>query len=162
MNKIALFVLATATLASGQNNISSCDLECANGGYCTLVDGTPEQLARKAQSGNLIEACVCRPGFTGVACDVEVEQCSLPERTCHNGSPCTMGKNREWGCDCSLADSLSAFAGYQCRKPSAEYCTGKFQPNSALSFCTNGGRCNGDFIGAQVAPGDTSVNRNYQ
>lgn len=140
----------------------SCDLQCANGGYCTLVEGTFEELAHDAQSGHLIEQCVCRPGFTGVACDTVVEECSLPERTCHNGAPCTQNSSGEWGCDCSIADSLSLFAGYQCRNPTTEYCSGKYDPNAALSFCTHGGRCIGDFLAAEVAPGDTAFNKAYQ
>jgi hypothetical protein len=169
MNKIALLLLATAAaVASGQNTTTttmmnpSCDLECANDGYCTLIEGTTEQLARAAQAGHLIEVCVCRPGFMGVACENILEQCALPERKCHNGAPCSKDKNGEWGCDCSLADAMGNFAGQMCRNPITEYCTGKFQPGSALSFCTNGGRCLGDFIAAQVAPGDTSVNKRYQ
>jgi hypothetical protein len=167
MMKSALLLFAAAALASGQKTthdgmIDSCDLECSNGGYCTLIEGTAEQLARKAQGGDLIEVCVCRPGLTGIACENILEQCSLPERKCHNGDSCSKMENGEFGCDCSLADSLSLFAGQMCRKPITEYCTGRFQPHSALSFCTNGGRCDADFIAAKVAPGDTSVNRKYQ
>ena len=96
------------------------------------------------------------------ACENVLEQCSLPERRCHNGAPCSQNKDGEWGCDCSIADVMSPFAGKMCRKPITEYCSGKFQPGAALSFCTNGGRCLADFIAAQVAPGDTSVNKKFQ
>jgi EGF-like domain len=147
----------------------SCDLECSNGGYCTLLDGTEAELAHKAQSGMLIEVCVCPPGYTGVTCENVVEECTLPERTCHNKVPCrkitsssSSSFTGEWSCDCSLAESISNFAGRMCRDPITEYCTGKFTHNSALSFCTNGGRCLGDFIAAKIAPGDTSVNKKYQ
>lgn len=170
--KVSALLAAIASVASGNNvgvsttsdttSTVSCDLQCSNGGYCALIDGTPEELAKKAQSGHLIEKCVCQPGFTGISCQTAVEQCILPERKCHNGVPCTQNADGEWGCDCSVADSLSAFAGYQCRNPSTEYCTGKYVPNAALSFCTNGGRCEGDFIAAQVAPGDTAFNQVYQ
>lgn len=163
---IALLVgMASLVKASGEAAAStdvSCDLGCKNGGYCTLVEGTVEELSHEAQSGHLIEECVCQPGFTGTACETVVEECSLPERKCHNGASCTQNADGEWGCDCSMADSLSAFAGYQCRNPVTEYCTGKYDPNSALSFCTNGGRCEGDFLAAKVAPGDTSFNKAYQ
>lgn len=140
----------------------SCNLECANGGYCALIEGTSEELGRQAQSGHLIEKCICPQGFTGIACDVVVEQCHLPDHTCSNGMPCTQNALGEWGCDCSIADSLSVFAGHQCRNPITEYCSGKYEPDEAVSFCTNGGRCVGDFLAAQVAPGDTAFNKAYQ
>ncbi len=166
--RVTLLVL-TASLSCGSVEVStgskgvSCDLQCTNGGYCALIEGTSEALAHEVQSGHLIQKCVCRPGFTGVACEMVVEECSLPERTClSSGAPCTQNDLGEWGCDCSLADSLSLFAGYQCRKPITEYCSGKYDPDAVLSFCTNGGRCVGDFLAAQVAPGDTAFNRAYQ
>lgn len=157
-------VISASSVAASSSSAAplSCNLQCLNGGYCALIDGTTEELARKVQSGHLIEKCVCQPGFSGVACETAVEQCILPERKCHNGAPCTQNELEEWECDCSVADSLSAFAGYQCRRPSTEYCTGKFDPTAALSFCTNGGRCEADFLAAQVAPGDTSFNQAYQ
>jgi hypothetical protein len=140
----------------------SCDLQCSNGGYCTLVDGTADYLSKQVQSGKLIETCVCQPKYTGVACENIVQHCSLPDRKCHNGAPCEQDLEGNWMCNCELADSISPFAGKMCRKPYTEYCSGKFIPNSALSFCTNGGRCIADFISAQIAPGDTSRNRDYQ
>ena len=166
--KATIFIfLANTAVAYGDNifvpgTVPSCDLQCANGSYCTFIEGTTEQLARRSQSGYLIEACVCPPGFTGTACEREVEKCSLPERKCNNGEPCSRDKSGRWGCDCAIADSLSSFAGRMCRDPITEYCSGKFQPGQELSFCTNGGRCIGDFIAAKVAPGDTSVNAKYQ
>jgi hypothetical protein len=166
--RVVLSILAVIAAAQGFSNetsfthVASCDLECANGGYCTLVQGTEAELAHEAQSGLLIEVCVCRPGFTGVACDNILEQCALPERLCHNKVPCKRDSNGDWGCDCSIAESLSNFAGSMCRSPITEYCTGKFDSNSALSFCTNGGRCLADFIAAKIAPGDTTVNKKYQ
>jgi hypothetical protein len=148
-------------------DFQSCDMQCYNGGYCTLRPGTADELARQAQSGNLIEICVCPPGFVGQACENIQEQCQLPERKCHNGSPCRAIENREdgtssWGCNCSVADSLSEFAGRMCRDPITEYCTGRYNPHSALSFCTNGGRCKSDFLAAQTDPGNTTVNMLYQ
>mmetsp|Transcript_18999 Transcript_18999/g.30647 ORF Transcript_18999/g.30647 Transcript_18999/m.30647 type:complete len:347 (+) Transcript_18999:81-1121(+) len=148
-------------------NFPSCDLECANGGYCTLKRGSADSLAQEAQSGNLIEICVCRPGFTGVACENIVHDCELPERKCHNGAPCRAIEDQDdgtttWECDCSIADSMSEFAGKMCRDPITEYCTGTYDPHSALSFCTNGGRCRADFLGASADPGNTTVNQQFQ
>ena len=157
-----LLALVAAPAARALVPPSSCDLQCSNGGYCTLMEGTADDLMKEAQSGNLIETCVCRPGYTGVACENVVQQCSLPDRKCHNGAPCEQDQEENWMCNCEVADSLSRFAGKMCRKPYTEYCTGKFRPNSALSFCTNGGRCLADFISAQIAPGDTSTNREFQ
>ena len=66
------------------------------------------------------------------------------------------------GCDCALADSVSGFSGRMCRKPVTEYCTGKFDihDQSDLSFCTNGGRCRGDVLGATFLLEDLESNNN--
>jgi EGF-like domain len=163
MAKISFLTLFVAALVKSAAANTHCDLECANGGYCTLKEGDDVTLAKHAQSGSLIEVCVCRPGFTGVACENTMEQCDSEEGKCHNGLPCEQDSaTGEWGCDCTIADSINSFAGKMCRNPTTEYCTGKFQPNSDLYFCTNGGRCLADFIAAQLAPGDTTVNRVYQ
>ncbi|KAG7336909.1 hypothetical protein IV203_006174 [Nitzschia inconspicua] len=148
-------------------NFASCEMKCANGGYCSLVEGTADELARMAQSGKLISTCICKPGFSGVTCQHVDQRCSLPERKCSNGFPCQVvntDKNGtiEWSCDCAMADSLSDFAGKMCREPLTEYCNGKFDPHAPFAFCTNGGRCRGDFMGAQVDPGNTMVNAFYQ
>lgn len=140
----------------------SCDLQCSNAGYCAMMEGTADDLIKQAESGKLIQTCVCKPGYTGVACGNVVQQCSLPERKCHNGAPCEQDQEENWMCNCELADSISLYAGQMCRTPITEYCTGRFKPNSPFYFCTNGGRCLADFISAQMAPGDTSANQNYQ
>jgi hypothetical protein len=145
----------------------ACEMKCANGGYCSLVERTTDELARMAQSGKLISSCVCKPGFAGVACENLDQDCILPEKKCSNGFPCRAIKTdsngtTEWSCDCALADSLSDFAGKMCRNPLTEYCNGKFDPHAPMAFCTNGGRCRGDFLGAQVDPGNTTVNSFYQ
>lgn len=132
-------------------SLLKCDLECANNGYCTLVEGTEEDLHRMSQSGRLVEKCVCQPGFTGVACDQVVEECILPVRKCLNGAPCTQNSDGEWGCDCTSADAMGQFSGFQCRNPVTEYCTGTYDPYAADSFCTHGGRCLSDFLRAQVS-----------
>lgn len=131
-----------------------------------MIDGTSDDLAHVAQSGKLVASCHCKPGFTGIACENIDQECILPERKCSNGSPCRPKENDDgstkWACDCALADSLSEFAGQMCRNPLTEYCSGKFDPHSPLVFCTNGGRCRADIIGAQVDPGNTTVNSLYQ
>ena len=143
-----LFVIAltSTSLAHGVNNttsmtrVVSCDLECANGGYCALIEGTQQEIAKMAQAGDLIEVCVCQPGYSGLTCQIAIEECNLSDLTCHNKVPCTIHPDTgEWGCDCSIADSMSEFAGRMCRRPITEYCAGNFEPDSPLSFCTNGG-----------------------
>lgn len=156
-----------ATLEEEFWNFASCDMKCANDGYCSLIEGTVDELTHLAQSGKLITSCVCKPGYTGVACENIHQDCILSEKKCSNGFPCRevntdQNGTVDWKCDCALADSMSEFAGKMCRDPLTEYCSGKFDPHAPLSFCTNGGRCRGDFIGAQVDAGNTTVNAIYQ
>uniref|UniRef100_A0A7S4AXA5 EGF-like domain-containing protein n=1 Tax=Pseudo-nitzschia australis TaxID=44445 RepID=A0A7S4AXA5_9STRA len=100
-----------------------------------------------------------------------------PERRCHSGihhetktrtkrnttttTIATTGTKFP-GCDCALADSVSEFAGRMCRKPVTEYCAGKFDihDQSDRSFCTNGGRCRGDVLGATFLLEDLESNNN--
>ena len=61
---------------------ADCTLKCQNGGRCRFVKGSRDQLAKMAQSGNLIETCDCLEGFGGLACELQDDQCILPDRIC--------------------------------------------------------------------------------
>ena len=63
---------------------ADCTLQCQNGGKCRFVHGSRDQLAKMAQGGNLIERCDCLDGFTGLACELPVDECILPDRICSN------------------------------------------------------------------------------
>ena len=146
---------------------STCDLECANGGYCRFVRGTADELSRKAQSGILVETCRCPSGYTGSTCqyDIVVEEEVPQERRCYSDldDADTNTTTTTRGCDCSLADDLSDFAGRMCRKPVTEYCSGKFDIHKPLLFCTNGGRCRQDILGATFLleePGNDAIMSN--
>eukprot|EP00934_Nitzschia_sp_Nitz4_P000171 Nitzschia sp. Nitz4//scaffold40_size135432//93038//93971//NITZ4_003256-RA/size135432-snap-gene-0.132-mRNA-1//-1//CDS//3329551255//171//frame0 len=165
VGSIRLFVLVTlATLAAvtAEDGSVPCTLSCENGGYCSFVESTSEELAHLAQSGHLIEKCVCPAGYGGVGCEYEVGECNTSDLTCPNGRACEMDASGEWGCQCSVANEVSSFAGHQCSSPATEYCSGQYVEGVEVSFCTNGGRCLGDFIAAEVAPGDTNFNKVYQ
>lgn len=121
----------------------ACDLQCMNDGVCRF-DGSQDQheLQHKIQSGKLVMKCICPLNFIGMACDIEDKN-----------------NNNE----CAEADSLSLFAGEQCRKPFTEYCASlKHSVGGHVSFCTNGGKCKSDYLAAQIAPGNTTANLLFQ
>lgn len=92
---------------------SSCTLQCANGGQCRFLSGTADILARIAQSNGLVETCVCEPRYFGHTCQYTIEECNP-----NNDAATPVGSPS--GCDCSIADYLSDFAGRMCRKPITE------------------------------------------
>ena len=122
---------------------TSCKLTCQNGGYCNFVSSDQLTLQQIFTSGGLLQKCVCPPGYTGIACETIVEECQLPQLTCHNGVPCSLHMDGVWDgqyvCDCSVADAMGKFAGSMCRNPATTYC-GEGEITNR-SFCTNGGLC---------------------
>lgn len=137
-----------------------CGLNCEHG-ECTLVSDKQDERAAMVQSGKMIEQCTCEDGYGGVACDILIQPCQSDGK-CRNGRACQRDRESgELSCDCSDADGVSRFAGLMCRNPYTEYCADKYDPNESTSFCTNGGKCKSSFIGAQVAPGNTTINNAY-
>lgn len=142
---------------------TTCDLSCENGGYCALVPGDDKELSKRAAAGRLLERCICRPGYDGIACEQTVDECSVGVsgmKTCHSGVPCKPvaslasgvgagngsidgGGDAQYGCDCGAAMAVSRFAYEMCRRPATEYC-GRTSSVLANSFCTNGGSCAGN------------------
>lgn len=117
--------------------VPECRLSCQNGGYCAFISTDEATLLEVFTSGGLIEHCVCPPGYSGLACENELEECH--DMKCKNGAPCSLSDDGASFCDCSLADAVSHFAGDMCREPATSYCgSGDIQNRS---FCTNGGLC---------------------
>merc|ERR1711971_450293 len=104
--------------------------------------------------------CVCRPGFTGLRCEHQIETCGGDidstdvnvkgeEHFCLHGSKCMKSTENDnlqhqYDCDCSTTTSTisPAFAGKSCEHKSTTICTvGDLLPGKPLSFCVNGGRC---------------------
>lgn len=138
--------------------LDRCTLECENGGYCEFVAEDDATLEKEAQRGDLIQKCICTPGYSGLGCEIKVNQCA-EDNLCYNGMPCTHEDgSSSYRCDCALADRVSTFAGLMCRAPFTEYCTGRYESSSSTPFCTNGGKCKSSLIAAQVAPGNFTVN----
>ena len=142
---VLLFVLvsslATHSSAEVHKQIASanlhCDIKCLNGGYCSYAKYT--DYPRKGDVG-FYQACTCRPGFEGPACENAVKECQPPNYTCHNGAPCSVMEDGSLGCDCSAADKKSDLVGYMCKKPMLfTSCDTLDEDNK--SFCTNGGVC---------------------
>ena len=165
--------LMSPTEATGRR---PCDLECKNGGKCEYIPGSLDIIKHNAQTGILVQRCKCPPGFGGVGCEIPVERCvqdakldpetgeSIATFTCElSGLPCDHLPDGSASCACHVADAVDAnFAGNACRRWNTEYCTGELDMNSeTIYLCTNGGKCQSDFIAAQIAPGDTKVNRQY-
>ncbi|KAL7564910.1 hypothetical protein ACA910_009398 [Epithemia clementina (nom. ined.)] len=69
----------------------------------------------------------------------------------------------QWSCHCGIADRVDPnIAGTVCRKGYTEYCNPHpYHPDSPLYFCTNGGKCNVDYLAAQEQPGDLNVREQY-
>lgn len=128
----------------------SCDLKCANGGYCSLYPHESSLFTSIPVDGSLHQICVCPLGYTGLTCSeptTELDPCHEHDGTyvCRHGGMCveqtktTSSSNHsssEWMCECVMADEVNAFAGAMCRQPATEYCNA-----SGSSFCTNGGTC---------------------
>ncbi|KAL7561129.1 hypothetical protein ACA910_009184 [Epithemia clementina (nom. ined.)] len=82
-------------------------------------------------------------------------------------TPATTNNNvvieTQWSCHCGIADRVDPnIAGTVCRKGYTEYCNPHpYHPDSPLYFCTNGGKCNVDYLAAQEQPGDLNVREQY-
>jgi|AntRauTorckE5430_2_1112549.scaffolds.fasta_scaffold21612_1 hypothetical protein len=133
-----------------------CNLNCANGGFCSLYPFESSALITTATpnpvDGSLREICVCPLGFTGMTCSETTDalgSCHHHEDThvCRHGGLCrevNIGTNQmEWKCDCEIADEVNSFAGAMCRRPATEYCNVQ-----GTSFCTNGGTCVNNLVRA--------------
>jgi hypothetical protein len=143
VNSLLWIAVATAALQTVAS-LPECVLDCQNGGYCSYVAVDEAVLAKEAQTGKLVQKCVCRPGWGGTGCELVIEQCSFPKRKCHNGMPCSRDEvSGEYRCDCADAEKVGYFAGVMCRTPYTEYCGGSLAESTNYGFCTNGGtsRC---------------------
>lgn len=131
-----------------------CDLECHNNGVCRYLTKDAHELQRKIQSGLMVQQCVCPLGYRGMSCDVKVVYDPEHCRGKDAASP---------RCQCAAADSLSVFAGEQCRRPFTEFCASLSNSvGGHISYCTNGGKCKGDLIAAERSPGNTDNNYLFQ
>eukprot|EP00527_Entomoneis_sp_CCMP2396_P001959 CAMPEP_0198139342 /NCGR_PEP_ID=MMETSP1443-20131203/2671_1 /TAXON_ID=186043 /ORGANISM="Entomoneis sp., Strain CCMP2396" /LENGTH=368 /DNA_ID=CAMNT_0043801451 /DNA_START=176 /DNA_END=1282 /DNA_ORIENTATION=- len=155
-----------ATTAVTPNNVSpkgkDCLFQCENGGLCEFVSEDVQQLRHIAQAGGLIQRCRCPPGWGGVVCEIPIETCNLQTRMCDvSGRPCDKVGN-QWSCHCNVADKkVGNFASTVCRRGYTEYCSDYYDPDGPLYFCTNGGKCNSDYLSARERPGDLTVRRKY-
>jgi hypothetical protein len=127
-----------------------CRLNCANGGYCKYTGIDEDQLAYDIQSGQLVQKCVCPPGFVGMGCEVP-SPCEEQEQ---------QQEQQDTQCDycTAVADEMSKFAGMMCRKTYTEYCN---RASASSDFCTNGGKCKAGLLAALFAPGNTSANSQF-
>jgi Notch-like protein len=130
---------------------SECKLKCENGATCQkgLKKADLGKYARFADDiSHLIneththvdfEHCVCPPGYFGISCEYEVEECGKGDHFCFHGSTCS---EDETNCDCESSDFDTA--GLFCENASTEECPEEsFLPDDKhRGFCVNGGKCN--------------------
>jgi len=132
-----------------------CSLNCANGGFCSLYPfGSSLTITATPVDGSLREVCICPLGFTGLTCSEptdSLESCQQHEdsHVCRHGGLCrevdVASDEKEWKCNCEIADGVNSFAGAMCRQPATEYCN-----FHGTSFCTNGGTCVNNLVQAQL------------
>ena len=133
-------------------NVLECTQHCQNGGACVVHHSTTtvkttsavaSGVSRNSQKSILAQRCECPPGYGGLSCETQVTACFVRFEThffCQAESPCLANKAGGAFCDCSQANSVSAFAGIDCNFSATEYCT-DHGGISRVAFCTNGGAC---------------------
>jgi len=128
---------------------AECSLACQNGGTCqkgvkNLRDtygDLAEDVAHMLGEGHVdYEHCVCPPGFFGIRCEYEMEECSEDQHVCFHGSTC-MTEGAQVSCNCESSEQLTA--GLYCEFFATEVCNPEGGSSDAThrGFCTNGGTC---------------------
>jgi len=155
----SLLLLSSCTLAVRADHVREpdhahlhliADLKCLNNGVARFITRDANNLQARMQAGHMVQECICPVGYRGTSCEV-VEEQYAPK--------CPSSQD----CDCAVADSISAFARQQCRKPFTEYCASFANSvGGHISFCTHGGKCKGDLVAAKISPGNTTQNYVFQ
>ena len=152
-------------------NAEDCTLQCQNGGQCKhglkdygkhsdqaekSVDMESDPYGLESILENLgrhedLMHCVCPKGFTGLRCDIQVEECKGDGGEddvfyCYNGSKCAKeyledGSKHHY-CDCDHANGAEvSYAGKFCQYKSTSFCDPVKGMKEALAFCVNYGVC---------------------
>lgn len=113
---------------------------CVNGGKC------PED--------NILGECECPMHWTGMRCEIEVddlqESGSTPcgDITCFHHGKCLVsneGGSQKHSCDCSTAfDELHRYDGPFCQYQSTQFCSKPESTLAKVDFCVNNGECQED------------------
>lgn len=129
----------------GLNCELECDLNCLNGGRCSLWGLVDEEQGTNADSAY----CDCPQGFFGAGCEFRDIECG--EITCSNGSECVEASQTaiaraagdiEHYCDCTAASTeITYFAGRSCQYESTVICSSGADSPNGPRFCVNGGGC---------------------
>jgi len=143
-------------------DFAQCELSCQNGGNCQkgaketkqneimgkFVDVDFSEILPKSPDLRSFEHCVCPPGYFGIYCEYQMEQCDGGEHLCFHGSTCA--KNADtFSCDCF--SSKIKTAGLFCEYVASSECEQWVDVTSGhRGFCTNGGHCEVDGYGSAV------------
>jgi len=128
-------------------------ITCQNNSTC--MDGSTDFEDHVQPDGTVLDIhptdtsthCLCKPGWTGVACDVPYRSCDQTSHKCYHGGECVLGlidkyDNEQLYCNCDSAIDAegNVYVGKYCEQKAITYCGG-----DTSRFCLNGGLCNDEY-----------------
>jgi len=135
------------------DTVPACDLDCQNGGHCTLgiprdgdIDTNLDYWNVQNNANDSKQYCKCEEGFHGQFCEVSSEPCG--EGLCFHGALCILSvlnnpDSRQ--CDCRFSNTADkSYAGLSCQYEATQYCDNEADGLNGNLFCVNDGTCQQD------------------